>query len=291
MAITNELGLVQPSCSIANITVGHEQHYNLQQPWLPSISSRNPRNSAPVQAQRLHPLLPSPGQAPNKDHESRVQWFACQLSKKTLRQYLSFIPVPLPLPTSGTRIELLPQDIIDQICRYLPYETLLWLHQQSKALHRAIDPHLAADDTKLSFVLRAERDFKKHYALPSRNLGCYMCYRVLPASVFASNQALQARLRTPASDEQPLVNLRRFCIYCGIRSGCHNAGDELNTRTGGRFWLCDCLNIISDKTASCESCRTLCPLVPRGPREAAAVRKLRGGGWNVMDSRRISPIS
>ncbi|OTA92367.1 hypothetical protein M434DRAFT_12420 [Hypoxylon sp. CO27-5] len=286
MAITSELGRTQISFSAANITARHEQHYNLQQQWLPSISSRN---LTPVQDLRLHPLLPALNQRSNKAHEERVQWFAYQLSKRTLRPYLNAIPIPLPLPTNGAFLELLPQDVIDRICRYLPYETLLWLYQQSKALHRIIDPYLAPDGTKLSFVLRAERDFRKHYGLNPPSLGCYMCYRVLPASVFASNQPLQALLRTSTSDEQPLVNLRRFCIYCGIRSGCHNAGDDLSTRTGGRFWLCDCLNILSDKTPCCKNCRTLCPLVPRGPGEAAAARKLRGTVWD-WDNWRLSPM-
>ncbi|KAI0837196.1 hypothetical protein F5Y06DRAFT_297983 [Hypoxylon sp. FL0890] len=287
MAIISELELAQSTRSIENITARNEQYYSLQQQWFQPTFGRNP---APTQRPKLHPLLPAPIQAPYRAHESRVQWFSYQLSKKTLRQYLNFIPVPLPLPTDGARLELLPKDVIDHICRYLPYETLIWLSQESKALHRIIDPHLAPYETKLSFVLRAERDFKKHYEKSDPpNLGCYMCFRVLPARVFASNQPLQALLRTPMSEEQPLVNLRRFCIYCGIRSGCHNAGDELNTRTRERFWLCDCLNILSDKTPCCKNCRTLCPLVPRGADEAAAARKLRRSVWN-MDNWRISSV-
>ncbi|KAI0149825.1 hypothetical protein F4776DRAFT_659720 [Hypoxylon sp. NC0597] len=285
MAITSELGRAQPPLSIANISARHEQHHSfLQQQWLPSISSRNP---APSQNLRLHPLLPALKQPLNKPHEELVQWFACQLSKRTLRQYLNPILVPLPLPTDSSFLELLPQDVVDRICRYLPYETLLWLYRQSKTLHRIIDPHLAPDETKLSFVLRAERDFRKHYALNPPNLGCYMCFRVLPSSVFASRQALQALLRTSTSEDQPLVNLRRFCIYCGIRSGCHNPGDDLSTRTGERFWLCDCLNILSDKTPYCKNCKTLCPLIPQGPGQAAAARKLRGAVWN-FDNWRLS---
>ncbi|KAI1136087.1 hypothetical protein F5Y05DRAFT_392884 [Hypoxylon sp. FL0543] len=287
MAIISELERAQSCYSIANITARNEQHYNLQPQWFQPIPNPNP---APTQRPRVHPLLPGTSQALHETHGDRVRLFASQLFKITLRQYLSFIPIPLPLPTNGAKLELLPQDVIDRICGYLPYETLIWLHLESKVLYKIIDPYLAPYETKVSFVLRAERDFKQHYSLNPPNLGCYMCFRVLPARVFASNQPLQALLRTPTSDEQPLVNLRRFCIYCGIRSGCHNAGDELNTRTRERFWLCDCLNILSDKTPACKNCRTLSPLIPRGPNEAAALQKLRGTVWNT-ENWRISSIA
>ncbi|OTB04418.1 hypothetical protein M426DRAFT_11567 [Hypoxylon sp. CI-4A] len=235
----------------------------------------------PVQRLRLPALFETKPLTPS--HESRVQWFACQLSKATLRRYLSSVvvvttvarptPMPMPLPRGGARLELLPQDVIDRICSYVPYEDLLRLHQESAALQRVVNPHLASHDSKLSFVLRAERDFPQHRR--ARNLGCYMCFRVLPADFFASNQALQAKLRAAPEDAQVIVNLRRFCIYCGIQSGCHSAGDELNTRGGGRLWLCDCLRVLDGRTPGCKECKALCPLIPRGSDDFMSLRRVR----------------
>ncbi|KAI0882228.1 uncharacterized protein GGS22DRAFT_170502 [Annulohypoxylon maeteangense] len=241
--------------------------------WLQVISNQIPRVTQDI---KQEPFVVEPVR-PSLDHESYVQLFACQLSKKIAEQYLDVISVPLPLPKNGTRFELLPQNIIDRICSYVPYENLLWLYQQSRALHRIIDPHLAPYETKASFTLRAERDFPQHYNAKPPNLGCYTCSRVLTAAIFATNQPLQALLRLTSSDEEMVVNLRRFCIYCGIHSGCHKPGDELSTRTGGRFWICDCLYILDDATPGCKGCKARCPLVPRGRVKLAASFRSREG--------------
>ncbi|KAI2603974.1 uncharacterized protein GGS25DRAFT_506347 [Hypoxylon fragiforme] len=204
-------------------------------------------------------------QTPHPAHSRQVQRVAYQLSKKTLSQYLDVTPAPLPLPRFGAHLESLPQNVLDRICSYVPYEHLLTLYQLSKTLHRVVNPYLAPYDTILSFVLRAERDFEKHYK-NEQFLGCYMCYKVLPASLFAVDQPLQALLRVSPFDEQSLVNLRRFCILCGVKWGCHSPGKELTTRTGERFWICDCFHVHNDGTPGCKECKAPSPLEQRGPR-------------------------
>ncbi|KAI2472604.1 hypothetical protein F4781DRAFT_344692 [Annulohypoxylon bovei var. microspora] len=261
------------------------EQYSRRQ-WLQVISNQIPR-AVQIPSQPL--LLPALIRPPLKVDDNCVQWFACQLSKGTARQYLNAISVPLPIPKDGTRLELLPQNIIDRICGYIPYENLLWLYQESRALHRMIDPHLAPYETRASFVLRAERDFFQHYSAKPPNLGCYTCSRVLPAGMFASNQPLQALLRATPLDEEMIVNLRRFCVYCGIQSGCHNPGDELNTRVGGRFWLCDCLNILADVTPGCKDCGARCPLVPRGRVRLAASFRSREEPQGPVDQEHADP--
>ncbi|KAI1209184.1 uncharacterized protein F4807DRAFT_427491 [Annulohypoxylon truncatum] len=271
MAIQSEPERAQ--CSSAVYGKTRSEQYSRRQ-WLQVISNQIPRATQDLQEQ---PLVSAPMRPPHMDHESCVQLFASRLSKRIVQRYLDVISVPLPLPRNGARLELLPQNVIDRICSYIPYENLLWLYQQSRGVHRIVDPHLAPYETKASFVLRAERDFFQHYSAKPPNLGCYHCARVLPAAMFASNQPLQALLRATASDEETVVNLRRFCIYCGIQSGCHKPGDELNTRTGGRYWICDCLYILNDVTPGCKDCRARCPLVPRGRVKLAASSRSRGG--------------
>ncbi|KAI1378595.1 hypothetical protein F4677DRAFT_411337 [Hypoxylon crocopeplum] len=284
MAIQTELKLAQPTLSLANINARNEQYH--QQQWLRLISTpsrevvQERENS---QHSNQQPPLSLSSQDPSAAHAREVQWFACQLSKGTLRQYLDIIPVLLPLPRGSTRLDLLPQDVLNRICQYVPYENLLWLYQESKTLNQIIDPHLAPYETKISFVLRAERDFPQHYGEKPPSLGCYMCHRVLPPSVFAADQPLQALLQVTPSAQQSVVNLRRFCIPCGIRWGCHGAGDKLSTRTGGRFWLCDCLRVLGDKTPGCKDCRALCPLLTRGPDDEMVSRRSGHRVWRLMN--------
>ncbi|KAI2775878.1 hypothetical protein F4815DRAFT_377602 [Daldinia loculata] len=188
---------------------------------------------------------------------------ANRFSKRTLRQYLNTITVQLPLSKGLCHLEILPQDIINQISQYVPYENLIYLSWVSKALNKMVDPRLAPHETKLSFVLRAERDFYRHYSSRPSSLGCFMCYKILPASVFAIDQQLQAELPASALGGSVVVNLRRFCIGCGIQSGLHKPGDELITRIDDRFWICDCLCVHGEKKLVCRSCGVMCYLRPR----------------------------
>ncbi|KAI1807048.1 hypothetical protein F4811DRAFT_64112 [Daldinia bambusicola] len=192
--------------------------------------------------------------------------FSClakSLSKRTLHQYLDTIALPLPLTKGRCHLEFLPQDIINRISQYVPYENLIYLSWASKALNRMVDPYLAPHETKIAFVIRAERDFYRHFSGEWPSLGCFMCFKVLPAGLFAVDQPLQAELRRSAVDEPVVVDLRRFCIGCGIQSGLHKVGEELNTRVGGRFWVCNCLYILDDQTLVCRDCGTVCQLKPK----------------------------
>ncbi|KAI6088055.1 hypothetical protein F4821DRAFT_258224 [Hypoxylon rubiginosum] len=266
MAFQDELVPAQASPFTADFRRRNEQL--VQQEWLQLITSQHSPTIEPTRTIHHHTkrelLPPTPDDPPNTlndlpntpdnlpntpndplntDHERHVQRIACRLSKKTLQQYLNIIPVPLPLPTGSSYLDILPQAIIDQICSNVPYEDLLVLYQQSRLLHRLIDPHLAPYHTKLSFVLRAERDFRQHWTQTPPNLGCYTCARVLPASFFASRQTLHALLRPSPRDPPTTVCLRRFCVHCGIRTGCHGRGDSLVLQTGAQCWLCDCLRV------------------------------------------------
>ncbi|KAI1400601.1 hypothetical protein F4819DRAFT_460911 [Hypoxylon fuscum] len=273
MAIQSELERAQFS-SPTNTKTENDHRY--QQQWLQLVTSPDLRAAQwkeKEQYSRRELLVGAQSPVPNVAHEHRVQWWACQLSKENLRKYLNFIPTSPPLLTGCSRFETLPQDILGKICRYVPYEDLLRLYQLSKTLHVIINPHLAPYETIISFVLRAERDFRQHYRRNPPNSGCYMCYRVLPAEVFARDQVQQARIRTSPFEEQSVVNLRRFCICCGIQSGCHGRGDSLITQTGIQYWLCDCLHVLGEKTSGCGDCRMLCPIVSRGSEEASSSKK------------------
>ncbi|KAI1077406.1 hypothetical protein F5B20DRAFT_274492 [Whalleya microplaca] len=233
-----------------------------------SSASTHAKNAYHSQPQRSPP---TPNHGLNVDNVCRAQWLSRQLSMKTLRQYLQVIAVPFPIPKGGTRLELLPQNILNRISQFVPYEQLIWLSQECRALRMLINPQLAPYETKLSFVLRAERDFHKHYDSKPPNQGCYMCCQVLPAGWFASNQALQAFLRNSLSERQPVIHLRRFCIRCGIKSGCHGPGDYLITRTGERLWICDCTQIRSvEQVSNCNVCGAICPYRAMGGKNIVA---------------------
>ncbi|KAI1089884.1 hypothetical protein F5B19DRAFT_465469 [Rostrohypoxylon terebratum] len=269
MAITEK----PPSHLSATYNNVKSESYSRQPQWLQVMTNQTHRAS--------HYLRPPSFSRPILEeiinHDTLVDLFASQLSAGIQERYRDKISVTLPLPRNGARLEILPQNVLNRICSYIPYEHLLWLYQENRALHKKIDPYLAPYETRASFVLRAERDFYQHYSAKPPNLGCYDCTRVLPAAFFASNQPLQALLRATPLDEETVVNLRRFCIYCGIQSGCHSPGDELNTRTGGRFWICECLYILDDATPGCKDCKARCPLVPRGRVKLAASFRSRDG--------------
>ncbi|KAI1465415.1 uncharacterized protein F4812DRAFT_121560 [Daldinia caldariorum] len=244
MAVVDSFDYARPSMMTIDIMAHSTQRHPL-----PQFQSRFSRNTQ----WRSRKQKPS----------DIFSYLAKSLSKRTLRQYLDAIAVPLPLTKGHCHLELLPQDIINRISQYVPYESLIYLSWVSKALNRMVDPYLAPHETKLAFVIRAERDFHRHFSGEWPNLGCFMCFKVLPADLFAVDQPLQAELRRSAVDEPVIIDLRRFCIGCGIQSGLHKAGEELNTRVGGRFWICNCLCILGDQTLVCRDCGTVCQLKPK----------------------------
>lgn len=194
------------------------------------------------------------------DFGSSLQLFATKLSKEMSQRYLD---------TKYTRpegkyahqskpkihIEGLPKNIIDHICSCTPYENLLLLSQTSKKLHHIVDPSLSPYELKISFVLRAERDFVQHYDRMVPNIGCYSCCKVLPVSIFDMNQPLYAAVKPQAFDEERIVALRRFCFYCGVKMGCHKPGDVFTIRALGSCWLCRCIKICGGEMLECEMCK------------------------------------
>ncbi|KAF3057225.1 hypothetical protein GL218_06121 [Daldinia childiae] len=246
MAIRNHLEYVQPSRMVTGLEIQNRKRHPL-----PSFQPKSEQN------------LQQRGRGRNPKPSTTLPVSANRFSKRTLRQYLNTITVPLPLSKGVCHLEILPQDIINKISQYIPYENLIYLSWASKVLNKLVDPRLAPHETKLSFVLRAERDFYRHYSIRPSNLGCFMCYKILPASIFAIDQPLQAELSTSAVSRPVVVNLRRFCIRCGIQSGLHKPGDELLTRIDDRFWICDCLYVQGEKTLVCRSCGVMCYLRPR----------------------------
>ncbi|KAI0847085.1 hypothetical protein F5Y00DRAFT_125591 [Daldinia vernicosa] len=265
MAIKDRSEYVQPS----TMTIDLVTQNKTRRP-LPTFQPKSQQN-----LQRR-----SRGRGPKPCAEIPVS--ANRFSKRTLRQYLSTIAVPLPLSKGACHLEILPQDIIDQISQYIPYENLIYLSWVSKALNKMVNPRLAPHETKLSFVLRAERDFYRHYSSTPSSLGCFICYKVLPASVFAIDQPLQAEVRSSAlggTTTTTVVNLRRFCIGCGIQSGLHKPGDELITRIDSRFWICDCLYTHGERTLVCRGCGVMCYLMPRRTKPVSLL-KPTVGYWN-----------
>ncbi|KAI1759274.1 hypothetical protein GGR53DRAFT_164666 [Hypoxylon sp. FL1150] len=284
MAFRDELVLAQSSPLTVDFKRENEQL--IQREWLQLITRQDSPTIEPTKILHNYKmrelLLPlTPDEPPNTDHERQIQRIACRLSRKTLQQYLSVIPVHLPLPAGGGRLGILPQHIIDQICSNVPYEDLLMLYQQCREFHKIINPHLAPHPTKLSFVLRAERDFKQHWTQTPPNLGCYMCSRVLPAGLFASRQALHALLRPSPLAPPTTVYLRRFCVYCGIRHGCHHRGDALLMQTGAQYWVCECLLVYPEDVPGCADCRMFCPVKLRQADEMTA-RAAAYRMWEIM---------
>ncbi|KAI1489773.1 hypothetical protein F5X96DRAFT_593389 [Biscogniauxia mediterranea] len=165
-------------------------------------------------------------------------------------------------PIGGCLFEALPKNVMDRICSYVPYEYLLLLRQTSHTIHTLVDPYQAPYHTMIACVLRAERDFAQHRGKAPHNLGCYTCFRVLPAGRFASNQPSQVIVqdRDRDRDREVVVNLRRYCVDCGLRVGYHGPGDFIVRPTGQKSWICRCGDVIHwDDASQCAVCKAICP--------------------------------
>ncbi|KAI0103427.1 hypothetical protein F4814DRAFT_96892 [Daldinia grandis] len=262
MAIKDCLEYIQPSTTSLDLVIQNAK-----------------RRPLPVSQPKSERTIRQRGRGRRPKPSTTVPVSMNRFSKRTLRRYLDTITVSLPLSKGVCHLEILPKDIINQISQYVPYENLIYLSWASKALNKMVDPHLAPHETKLSLVLRAERDYYRHYSLKPSSLGCFICYKILPASVFAIDQPLQAELCTSASSEPVVVNLRRFCIGCGIQSGLHKPGDELTTRIDSQFWICDCLCIHGETTLVCRSCGVMCYLRPKKTKPPSLLEPT-AGYWN-----------
>jgi hypothetical protein len=155
----------------------------------------------------------------------------------------------------------LPQEVVDTIARHLPYEALLRLRTLSRTLHRIIDPRLAAEETKIALVMHSEKDFERNFRRSEERLGCYVCYRVLRASAFATDQMARDPF-APHLPGRPPTYLRRFCIDCGLSRGYHYPGEVLERRRDfTTWWVCGCRQLRNrESTVTCCRCGMNMPL-------------------------------
>ncbi|KAF7517373.1 hypothetical protein G7054_g13830 [Neopestalotiopsis clavispora] len=166
------------------------------------------------------------------------------------------------------------------IAKQLPYETLLVLQTLSRTLRRIIDPQLASEASKLSLVMRAEKDgthnfcvrpprqrrgtatdgHRHHHHHPDdhhhhhqqQRLGCFSCYRVLAMGAFAAEQLARDPF-APATAPAPF--LRRYCVPCGLARGWHYPGEVIERRDGSTWWVCQCRRAWDKSTTlSCRHC-------------------------------------
>lgn len=88
---------------------------------------------------------------------------------------------------------------------HLDYQDLIALSQVNRQLHKAIDPQIASDEDKFGFVMKAERDFRKHFPKEEwgwpGNFACYYCFRVRDPECFDFRSTL-------------VCTWRRVCIEC-----------------------------------------------------------------------------
>jgi hypothetical protein len=180
--------------------------------------------------------------------------------------------------TSSCLLETLPQELVNMIAKQLPYETLLVLQTLSRTLRRIIDPQLASEASKLSLVMRAEKDGTHNFCVrPPRQrrgtaaaadghhhphpddhhrqqqrLGCFSCYRVLAMGAFAAEQLARDPF-APATAPAPF--LRRYCVPCGLARGWHYPGEVIERRDGSTWWVCQCRRAWDKSTTlSCRHC-------------------------------------
>ncbi|KAK9425497.1 hypothetical protein SUNI508_12953 [Seiridium unicorne] len=153
----------------------------------------------------------------------------------------------------------LPQEIIDKIAHHLTYKDLLRLQVLSKTLQRIIDPQLASEESKISLVLCAEKDYKRHFSKGSVRLGCFICYRVIDLREFAYEQMARDP-NTELLPGEPPRYLRRFCISCGLKKGYHLPGTILERRDFTTCWICKCRQIRhKETTLVCDQCKMNMP--------------------------------
>lgn len=162
-----------------------------------------------------------------------------------------------PLPSRhDSLLYALPQEALNRIARYLPYEALLVLGGLSRTLRRRVDPQLAAEESKIGLVLRAEKDAAHNFRRHRERLGCFACYRVLAVGEFAAEQLA----RDPYSRGTGAGGgtfLRRYCVPCGLRRGWHRPGEVIERRDSSTWWVCGCRQARDKTTTSaCRRCRS-----------------------------------
>ncbi|KAK6219399.1 hypothetical protein LQW54_002130 [Pestalotiopsis sp. IQ-011] len=148
----------------------------------------------------------------------------------------------------------LPHEVLNRIARYLPYEALLVLGSLSRTLRRRVDPQLAAEESKIGLVLRAEKDAAHNFRRHRERLGCFACYRVLAVGEFAAEQ-LARDPYSRGTGAGGVTFLRRYCVACGLRRGWHRPGEVIERRDSSTWWVCGCRQARDKATTSaCRRC-------------------------------------
>lgn len=158
-----------------------------------------------------------------------------------------------PLPSRhDSPLYALPPEVLGRIARHLPYEALLVLGGLSRTLRRRVDPQVAAEESKIGLVLRAEKDAAHNFRRHRERLGCFACYRVLAVGEFAAEQLA----RDPYSRRTGGATfLRRYCVPCGLRRGWHRPGEVIERRDSSTWWVCGCRQARDKATTSaCRRC-------------------------------------
>ncbi|KAH9903736.1 hypothetical protein F4778DRAFT_96862 [Xylariomycetidae sp. FL2044] len=251
-----------------------QQHWQKPPHW-PAQAVASLQTTPPAVYQSQQPLTPAPRIPPTIVYPSPYQqpWIQLYLSHQTLTAYLRTYAAP-----RDDFLGNLPQDVLDRICSFTPYEDLFALRVASRGLYHMVKPLLALRETQISLVMRVERDFKRYRNGDTPGHGCYECSRVLPPSRFATNQPLSAALQPyypsaaaatpgfydgPDHDAGRNVFLRRFCINCGIASNIYRPGDLLTRKTEGNVWICNCRILWeSEATSKCYRCYSSAPFRP-----------------------------
>lgn len=128
-------------------------------------------------------------------------------------------------------LDHLPQEGLENICRFIPTRTLSVLGQCNKFFKTF------AHKTKVSELLYMEKKAINRKSSSGSSpasagteeeqaiFGCYICFEILEPGRFANPKNLPDRLPT---------DLRRFCMICGIRRGYHCPGEDIQTLTNKR---------------------------------------------------------
>ena len=140
-------------------------------------------------------------------------------------------------------LEILPRELHLHIFDFLDYRASIMLSQTSRLFHTTVSPQKCYSGDKTSFVRTIGTSA---YASTDDHFGCYLCYRVMPASEFGDKQLLGDRRK---EDKECT---RGFCIACGFANSIYTLGTRI---TKGRIhmWFCHVCHLLKDEHA-CEDC-------------------------------------
>lgn len=113
-------------------------------------------------------------------------------------------------------LQMLPVELQLNIAEYYDYGSLLALRQTNRHFREVADRVECSEFEKASFV-RAAEQYPRH----ANNLGCFRCYRVLPAGEFADKQ------RKKSHGKGNSKSYLRFCFECGVEKGIYTPGSRV----------------------------------------------------------------